>query len=148
MPRNPLHFLKSLGLYIALTGIVGCSIFPLNADAETAGRANGSAAATHLTGAEIDALRHPIENNFIVDGRMNDAGSVYATIHVKLDRDGQIVGVPDVKVSGGSEGAQKSLAAAGLRAIRRAAPFTMLPKDKYDAWKEVILNFDTSALTQ
>jgi hypothetical protein len=24
----------------------------------------------------------------------------------------------------------------------------MLPKDKYDAWKEVVLNFDTSALTQ
>ncbi|AHF85513.1 signal peptide protein [Rhizobium leguminosarum bv. trifolii WSM1689] len=147
MPRNPLHFAKSFGLYIALTVIVGCSIFPLNAGAETAGRANGSATATHLAGAEIDALRHAIENNFIVDGRMNEAGSVYATIHVKLDRDGQIVGVPDVKVRGGSERTRKSIADAGIRAIRRAAPFTMLPKDKYDAWKEVILNFDTSALT-
>ncbi len=93
-------------------------------------------------------MRHAIENNFIVDGRMSDAGSVYATIHVKLDRDGQIVGVPDIKVRGGSERTRKSIADAGIRAIRRAAPFTMLPKDKYDAWKEVILNFDTSALTQ
>ncbi|MGO7975697.1 cell envelope integrity protein TolA [Rhizobium ruizarguesonis] len=148
MPRNTLHFAKSFGLYIALTGIVGCSIFPLNAGAETAGRANGSATATHLAGAEIDAMRHAIENNFIVDIRQKDLGSVHMKVHVKLDRDGQIVGVPDVEVSGGSERTQKSITDAGVRAIRRSAPFTMLPKDKYDAWKEVILNFDTSALTQ
>ncbi|RFB89066.1 hypothetical protein B5K08_19025 [Rhizobium leguminosarum bv. trifolii] len=147
MPRNPFNVAKSFGLYIALTGIVGCSIFPFNADAETTGRANDSATATHLTGAEIDAMRDAIENNFFVDGRMNDDGNVYATIHMKLDRDGQIVGVPDVKASGGSERTRKSFAAAGVRAIRRAAPFTMLPKDKYDGWKEVILNFDTSGPT-
>lgn len=93
-------------------------------------------------------MRHAIENNFIVDFRQKDLGSVHMKVHVKLDRDGQIVGVPDVEVSGGSERTQKSITDAGVRAIRRSAPFTMLPKDKYDAWKEVILNFDTSALTQ
>lgn len=148
MPRNPLHFAKFFGIYAALTGFVVGFVFPLNADAETVDRGNRNTKATAITAAEFTAVRDAIESHFIVDTRQKDLGSVHMKIHVKLDRDGQIVGVPDVEVSGGSERTQKSIADAGVRAIRRAAPFTMLPKDKYDAWKEVILNFDTSALTQ
>jgi len=148
MPRNPLHFAKSFGIYAALTGFVVGFTFPLNADAETVDRGNRSTKATAISASESTAMRDAIANHFIVDTRQKDLGSVHMKIHVKLDRDGQIVGVPDVEVSGGSERTQKSIADAGVRAIRRSAPFTMLPKDKYDAWNEVIFNFDTSALTQ
>ncbi|TAU90527.1 cell envelope integrity protein TolA [Rhizobium leguminosarum] len=148
MARNPLHFAKSLGIYAALTGFIVGFTFPLNAEAGTVDRGSSSKNATAISAAESNAVRDAIANHFNVDTTQKDNGSVYMTIHMKLSRDGQIVGVPGVEVRGGSERARKSIAAAGLRAIRRSAPFTMLPKDKYDAWKEVILNFDTSALTQ
>jgi hypothetical protein len=146
MARNSIHFAKSFGIYAVLTGLILGLAFPLDANAETANRRNGANAP--ISKAEITAVVHSIERQFIVDNRLKDIGSVRLTIHIKLARDGQIVGNPDVQVIGGSERAQKSLADAGLRAVRRAAPFTMLPKDKYDVWKEVVFNFDTSALTQ
>jgi len=119
-----------------LTGSILGLAFPVDANSPV------------LTVAEAKAVRNAIESRFFVDSRLKDIGSVRLTIHIKLARDGQIVGNPDVQVTGGSERAQKSLSDVGLRAVRRAAPFTMLPKDKYDVWKEVVFNFDTSALTQ
>ncbi|MEI1249220.1 cell envelope integrity protein TolA [Rhizobium aouanii] len=147
MQRDSVHFAKSFGICAMLAGLILGLAFPLDANAETADRRNG-ANAPILSKAEITAVVYSIERQFIVDSRLKDIGSVRLTIHIKLARDGQIVGNPNVQVIGGSERAQKSLADAGLRAVRRAAPFTMLPKDKYDVWKEVVFNFDTSALTQ
>ncbi|MDC9811776.1 MULTISPECIES: cell envelope integrity protein TolA [Rhizobium] len=147
MPRNSIHFAKSFGVYAVLTGAILGLAFPFDANAETADRRNG-ASAPILNQAEITAVVHSIERQLFIHGRLKDIGSARLTIHIKLTRDGQIVGNPDVQVTGGSERAQKSLADDGLRAVRRAAPFTMLPKDKYDVWKEIVFNFDTSALTQ
>ncbi|MGO6969991.1 hypothetical protein [Rhizobium leguminosarum] len=148
MSKNLFHFAKAFGIYAVLTGFVVGFTFPLKADAETVDRGNRSAKATAISASEFNAMRDAIESHFIVDTRQKDLGSVHMKVHVKLDRDGQIVGVPDVEVSGGNERTRKSIADAALRAVRRAAPFTMLPKEKYDVWKEVIFNFDTSALTQ
>ncbi|MBB2818536.1 UNVERIFIED_ORG: membrane protein involved in colicin uptake [Rhizobium esperanzae] len=147
MPRDSIHFAKSFGICAMLTGLILSLAFPFDANAETADRRT-YANATILSKAEITAVVHSIERQLNVDSRLKDSGIVRLTIHIKLARDGQIVGNPNVQVTGGSERAQKSLADAGLRAVRRAAPFTMLPKDKYDVWKEVVFNFDTSALTQ
>ncbi len=54
------------------------------------------------------------------------------------------MGKPKVTMTGGPENAQKAVAASALRAVVRAAPFKKLPMDKYDVWKEVIINFDAS----
>ncbi|PDT39197.1 hypothetical protein CO671_01460 [Rhizobium sp. M10] len=148
MPRDSIHFAKSFGICAMLAGLILGLAFPFDANAETADRRNSNANSPRISVAEAQALRNAIERQFIVDSRLKDIGSVRLTIHIKLARDGQIVGNPDVQVTGGGERAQKSLTDSGLRAVRRAAPFTMLPKDKYDAWKEVVFNFDTSALTQ
>ncbi|WP_416064614.1 cell envelope integrity protein TolA [Rhizobium sp. ZK1] len=148
MSKNQFHFAKVVGIYGVLTGLILGLAFPFNANAETANRRNSNANSPVLSVAEIKALVNAIERQFIVDSRPKDIGSVRLMIHIKLAKDGQIVGNPDVQATGGSERAQKSLSDAGLRAVRRAAPFTMLPKDKYDVWKEVVFNFDASALTQ
>ena len=37
-------------------------------------------------------------------------------------------------------------AVSAVRAVRKSAPFTNLPPDKYDAWSEVVVNFDPSEL--
>ena len=147
MSRDSIHFAKFFGICAVLTGLILGLAFPFDANAEKADRRN-DANAPNLSKAEITAVVHSIERQLIVDSRLKDSGIVRLTIHIKLARDGQIVGNPDVQVTGGSERAQKSLADSGLRAVRRAAPFTMLPKDKYDVWNEVVFNFDTSALTQ
>ncbi|MGO7593868.1 cell envelope integrity protein TolA [Rhizobium leguminosarum] len=148
MSKNLFHFAKAFGIYAVLTGLILGLAFPLDTSAETAGRRNSDANAPVLSVAETMAVRSAIERQFIIDNRLKDIGSVHMTIHIRLARDGQIVGIPDVQVIGGSERTRKSIADAGLRAVRRAAPFTMLPKEKYDVWNEVTFNFDTSALTQ
>ncbi|MBB4191642.1 membrane protein involved in colicin uptake [Rhizobium aethiopicum] len=147
MLRNPFNFAKSFGIYAVLTGAILGLAFPFDANSETADR-RSDANSPVLSVAEVKAVRDAIERQFFIHSRLKDIGGVRLTIHIKLTRDGQIVGNPDVQVTGGSERAQKSLTDDGLRAVRRAAPFTMLPKDKYDVWKEVVFNFDTSALIQ
>ncbi|MBY5335255.1 cell envelope integrity protein TolA [Rhizobium leguminosarum] len=142
MPRNPLHFAKSFGIYAALTGLIVGFTFPLNANAETVGRGNSGA------NASADSAGAAIASHLTIDTKLKDIVSAHMKIHLKLARDGQIVGEPDVEVSGGSESTRKSLANAGVRAVRLAAPFTMFPRDKYDAWTEVVLNFETSAFAQ
>ncbi|MCW0020745.1 cell envelope integrity protein TolA [Rhizobium sp. BT-226] len=148
MLKSLYYFAKSFGIRAVLVGIAIGLALPLEANAETVDRGNGGKEVSAISSATAVAMRDAIQRQFNIDTSLKDIGSVRMTIHVKLDRDGQIVGVPDVEASGGSESTRKSITNAGVRAVRRAAPFTMLPKDKYDAWKEVILNFDTSALTQ
>ena len=67
---------------------------------------------------------------------------VTAKIHVELDRDGSIVGTPTVEITGGTRAIRKRLTDSLLSAVRRSAPFTNLPKDKYGAWKTLTVNFD------
>ncbi|MBX4868854.1 hypothetical protein HJA87_18345 [Rhizobium bangladeshense] len=89
-------------------------------------------------------LQRAIASSFNVPPVRASDGGVVITIHLWLDKTGAIVGSPKVTASGGTEAARKSMSAAA----RRSAPFTMLPKEKYDVWKEVVLNFDTSGFAQ
>lgn len=84
----------------------------------------------------------------IFDSKLEDDGTALIKDYFKLDSNGQLMGTPNVEVSGGNEHTQKRMVHAGVPAVRRAAPFTMLPKDKYDAWREVAVNFDASNLTR
>ncbi|MGG7577727.1 hypothetical protein [Rhizobium sp. Nf11,1] len=88
-------------------------------------------------------LQHAIASSSKVPGQARDGG-VVITIHLWRDKNGAIVGSPKVTASGGTEAARKSLSAAALHAVRRSAPFTMLPKEKYESWREVVLHFDSS----
>ncbi|WP_434733118.1 hypothetical protein NL154_17475 [Rhizobium sp. YTUHZ044] len=91
-------------------------------------------------------LQHAIASSFNVPPGQARDGGVVITIHLWLDKAGAIVGSPKVTASGGTEAARKSLSAAALRAVPRSAPFTMLPKEKYESWREVVLHFESSDL--
>ncbi len=99
-----------------------------------------------LSQSEMDALRGAIEKNWSIVSGMADAQDVRVTVKMKLDESGDIIGQPEVTATGGSAEARDVLAASARRAVLRTAPFTNLPKEKYDAWNEVIVNFDPSAL--
>ena len=95
---------------------------------------------------EIDALRGQIQNNWSVVPGMADTADIRIQVHMKLDESGAIVGDPEVKVTGGSEASRQALGSGAYRAVMMSSPFKNLPKDKYDAWNEVIVNFDPSDL--
>jgi hypothetical protein len=100
-----------------------------------------------LSMSEMDALRSAIAGNWSVIPGMEGAGDVRIKVHMKLDQDGNIIGEPDVEATGGTnDSTRRALAGGAYRAVMKSAPFKNLPKDKYDAWGEVVVNFDPSDL--
>ncbi len=99
-----------------------------------------------LSQSEMDALRGQIQKNWSVISGIEGAEGVIIKVTMKLDQNGEIIGQPEVEASGGSDSARRTLQSSALRAVRRSAPFKGLPPDKYDAWSEVVVNFDPSEL--
>jgi len=67
------------------------------------------------------------------------------SVQFKLDRNGALDGSPQVIRGGGGGGVERAAAEAARRAVARCAPYN-LPADKYDAWADVIVNFDPSEM--
>ncbi|MCQ8784238.1 cell envelope integrity protein TolA [Mangrovibrevibacter kandeliae] len=71
--------------------------------------------------------------------------SLRVSIHMRLDPSGALEGVPSIVDGGSGSTTARAAGDAALRAVRRCAPYN-LPTDKYDAWSELTLNFDPSAM--
>ncbi|MCF3638388.1 hypothetical protein LXM94_00190 [Rhizobium sp. TRM95111] len=99
-----------------------------------------------LSMSEMDALRGQIQNNWSIIPGMADAQDVRIKVSMRLDQNGDIIGEPEVVATGGSEAARRALAGGARRAIMKSRPFRGLPPEKYDAWSEVIVNFDPSEM--
>ncbi|EJJ24709.1 hypothetical protein [Rhizobium sp. CF142] len=125
------HGNKSLAAAAVLGTILGCAF---EASAQSAGAATADASA--------EAIQQAVATYFNIPAGLLDGGKVLITVHLKLSRTGAIKGSPLVTASGGDEAARQGLSAAALRAVQRASPFTTLPKDKYESWKEVVLRFE------
>mgnify|MGYP000137847104 CR=1 FL=1 len=97
-----------------------------------------------LSQSEMDALKGAIQNNWNVIPGMMDASDIRIRVSFHLDRSGEIVGDPEVTVTGGAGTSRDVLASSAKRAILKSAPFTSLPADKYDTWSDVVVNFDPS----
>jgi len=103
--------------------------------------------ASKLSLSEMDALKSAIAGNWSVIPGMEGMADVRIKVHMKLDQDGNIIGEPEVEATGGdNDSTRRALAGGAYRAIMKSAPFSSLPKDKYDAWNEVVVNFDPSDL--
>ncbi|NTF88261.1 TonB C-terminal domain-containing protein [Agrobacterium rhizogenes] len=101
---------------------------------------------TGFSQAEMLAFHEQVTKNWNIPADLPHADKVRVAVHMKLDRSGQIIGSPEVTATGGPEQTRNAVAKSASRAVLRSAPFKNLPLDKYDAWKEVIINFDTSNL--
>lgn len=99
-----------------------------------------------LSQSEMDALKGQIQNNWSVISGVDGGKGMIITVTMKLDPSGAIVGRPEVTSSGGNESARRMLEGSAIRAVMRSSPFKNLPADKYDAWSEVVVNFDPSEL--
>ncbi len=101
---------------------------------------------TKLSQSEMDALRGQIQNNWSVIPGLSNAAEVRIQVRMQLDHSGAIIGDPQVTATGGDEAARTTLAGGARRAVLKSSPFKDLPPDKYDAWNEVVVNFDPSEL--
>lgn len=99
-----------------------------------------------LTQSEMDALRGQIEKNWNIIPGMADGQDVRVQVTMRLDPSGAIVGEPQVSATGGSDATRRTLAGSARRAVLMSSPFQGLPTEKYDAWSEVVVNFDPSQM--
>ncbi len=98
--------------------------------------------AAAMTQSEIDSLRAQVSECWSPPAGAVDAGELRIRLQFRMDRSGNVVGQPEILAGPpGSFGYAASRAA--VRAVMRCAPY-QLPADKYDLWKDTILNFDPS----
>jgi TolA protein len=104
-----------------------------------------STGGTKLTQSEMDALRGQVQRCWNIPAGAADAGNLRVSVKFKLDPSGALEGSPEIISGGGSAGVERAAAEAARRAVSRCAPYN-LPADKYEAWADVIVNFDPSEM--
>lgn len=100
---------------------------------------------SRLSQSEMDALRGQVQRCWNIPAGAVDAGNLRVSVQFKLDKNGALEGSPQIIRGGGNAGVERAAAEAARRAVARCAPYN-LPADKYDAWSDVIVNFDPSEM--
>jgi colicin import membrane protein len=103
------------------------------------GTAAGTAVA--LSQNEIDALRARLRQCWNVPVGVAEARDLVVTVRIQFKQDGSLSTEPRLMNSAGHP-AFVAASESALRAVRSCAPYTFLPAAKYDAWKDVIVDFD------
>jgi colicin import membrane protein len=98
-----------------------------------------------LTQSEMDALRAQIQRCWNVPAGAVDAQNLRVSVQVRLDPSGAVEGAPQIITGGGGEGIERAAAESARRAILQCAPYN-LPTEKYEAWADVVVNFDPSEM--
>lgn len=98
-----------------------------------------------LSQSEMDALRSQVQRCWNIPAGAMDAENLRVSVQFKLDPSGALEGSPEIISGGGSSGVERAAAEAARRAVSRCAPYN-LPADKYEAWADVIVNFDPSEM--
>lgn len=111
---------------------------------QTALGARKSNGASKLSQSEMDALRGKIQGCFNLTAGMADAEQLRATVKVRLRRNGELDGKPKVTATGGNANVRRAFKGAARRAVQKCAPYDKLPKDKYETWADLVVNFDVS----
>ena len=101
--------------------------------------------AAKLTQSEEDSLRSQVQRCWNIPAGAQDAESMKVSVQFKLDPSGALQGSPEIISGGGSSGVERAAAEAARRAVARCAPYN-LPAGKYEAWADVIVNFDPSEM--
>ncbi|MGH6858929.1 MAG: hypothetical protein ACRECY_01655 [Phyllobacterium sp.] len=93
-----------------------------------------------LSQSEMDALRGAIQKCWNIPAGAEDAEGLKVTVKMRLTREGDVEGSPEVTGSG-SSAVQRAAVESARRAVLRCAPYS-LPQEKYDTWSNVTVNFD------
>ena len=67
------------------------------------------------------------------------------TLRIFLNQNGTLLRAPEVVESARmGEPTFRAAAESAVRAVQRCAPYTVLPAQKYDTWRNIELTFDPS----
>ena len=97
--------------------------------------------AVSLSQNELDALRARLRECWNVPVGVAEARDLVVTVRIQFKQDGSLQADPRL-MNSGSHPAFQVAAESALRAVRTCAPFSFLPVAKYEAWKDVIVDFD------
>jgi outer membrane biosynthesis protein TonB len=97
--------------------------------------------AVTLSQNELDALRARLRECWNVPVGVAEARDLVVTVRIQFKQDGSLQTDPRL-MNSGSHPAFQVAAESALRAVRTCAPYSFLPVAKYEAWKDVIVDFD------
>ncbi len=89
----------------------------------------------------VDKLRQKIESCWNIPAGVEDAQNLRVRIRFQMSGEGLVTGGPEVLNHMGHP-AFNAAAQSAVRAVLACQPYDFLPIEKYDLWKDVILNFD------
>lgn len=75
------------------------------------------------------------------------AGAVVVKVEMRLSADGRLTGPPRVvgRTGDAPSGVIEAAAGRALAAAARGEPYSELPRDAYDSWKDIIVNFNAKS---
>jgi len=97
--------------------------------------------AATLSQNELDALRNRLRQCWNVPVGLAEARDLIVTVRIQFNKDGSLSAEPRL-MNQVSHPAFTAASESALRAIRSCAPYSFLPVAKYEAWKDVIIDFD------
>jgi colicin import membrane protein len=97
--------------------------------------------AQRLSQSELDALRARLAQCWTLPAGATDAQDLNVEVQILLRQDGSLSAEPKVLNRSANPFFQVA-AESALRAIRTCAPFSFLPVAKYEAWKDIEVNFN------
>jgi len=107
----------------------------------TVGLGTSTGTAPRLSQNEIDALRARLRECWNLPAGAQDAKDLNVEVRIMLRQDGSLSADPTVLNRSANPFFQVA-AESALRAVRTCAPFSFLPIAKYEAWKDIEINFD------
>lgn len=93
-----------------------------------------------MTQSEIDALRARMNRCWNYPTGWTNPAEIRVVLLVRLNPDGNVVGIPEPLETPRSQYAQAAVSAA-QRAVYLCAPYTELPPEKYEQWREIQMTF-------
>jgi hypothetical protein len=103
-----------------------------------------SAADTHMTMSELDALRARLAQCWAPPPGWVDPSEVRVVVMISLNANGSVAGPPQV-VEGPAGRYAQTAPESAVRAVLTCAPYA-LPAAKYQDWKQVKITFDPKAM--
>jgi hypothetical protein len=103
------------------------------------GRPTGQA--SRLTQSEQDALAGAMRRCWNPPMAAMSTDGLTVRLLVSLNQNGSVNGQPQI-LTAITDDLVRSTALAAQRAVQQCGPYTMLPPDKYEEWRQVDVTFD------
>lgn len=116
---------------------------PEDSSEPLAAKNNASGRDDRISASELDWLRQRLSQCWTIPAGVREAQTLVVRMRIKLDRAGMVIGEPQV-LNFRPDPLFEIAARSAARAVRVCEPFDGLPTDRYDAWKDIIFNFDPS----